>query len=223
MTERFPEHRFYSLHDLAAMPAVPVFQPGDTITFSKGYPEELVALSRCLEADLQRDTDEAAVRKHQAMLADMDTRFEDLSPEAQDALLPPPFSRLKTDETLLTKRVMHQFKTGIELISAELIAKRIIPIATTTTRDAFGWEVSVVASLKLPGMLQQEDGTFPFIVVRDGRMLRFGPYDMEKQKIDMVNTKTMRESAATARSIAAVALGTASSGGVKPKHISLEI
>ena len=92
-----------------------------------------------------------------------------------------------------------------------------------TTRDAFGWEVSVVASLKLPGMLQQEDGTFPFIVVRDGRMLRFGPYDMEKQKIDMVNTKTMRESAATARSIAAVALGTASSGGVKPKHISLDI
>ncbi len=219
MTE--PRHEqlkpnFFTLDALSAATPLPHLAVGDMITFNNGNVESLVELADNLAIDLLRDRDTPIIAAVRAQLATEGIDYDALSEEDKDMYLPRNvgyFIRNATDASTLPKKVMRNFKTGLELLSAELIHKGPIIIATTTPREFEGWLVRVTPSLRLPGMLETLDATFPFVVAHDGKNLRFGPYDRETQKIGNVNTPAMNHAMASARSIAGIALSTA--GGTR--------
>lgn len=212
MSEFEKPHRFYNLADLETG-QVPQFRAGDTVIFDSKRVDSLTRLARCVEVDLLAERDAEHVPYIQRRLILDGIEYESLSEDEKIDLLPAPFSHLKTDDDLILKRVLGKFKTGIDLISAELIAKKTIPLVASTTKDYYGWLIEINAALQLPGMLQQEDGMFRFLVAHDGKMLRYGPYDEQKQAISNVKSKTMVEALATARSMAGIALGGGGSTG----------
>ncbi|MFO0881961.1 MAG: hypothetical protein U0491_00720 [Candidatus Saccharimonadales bacterium] len=215
MNEHLHEHakpNFYSLEALSTSTPLPNLAVGDMITFENGKVTSLIELADNLAVDLLRDRDTPIITAVRDRLANEGTDYDALSEEDKEIHLPKGvgyFVSNGTDSATIEKKVMRGFKTGLELLSAELIYKGPILINTATPKEFQGWLVRVTPSLRLPGMLESLDATFPFVVAHDGKNLRFGPYDRESQKIGNVNTPAMRHAIASARSIAGVALSSA--------------
>ena len=211
---------FYALSHLEESAILPDLYPGDMITFENGKPEDLVRLADCLAVDLRRDRDKPYLDDVRTQLQSQGVNYDALSVDEQDEYYPiqlHDFLRSKHDTLDMKKRVMHQFKTGIEILSAELISKGPVLVVSSKITEYEGWMVRITPSLRLPGMIELEDATFTFAVIHDGKRLRFGPYNKNKQVIGNVSSESMLRAVSVARGVAGVALYSAGGQGRSPK------
>lgn len=185
MRELFPEQRkpiSFPLNSLNKFS--PEYNPtheslviGDTISLKKnehqyGDVSELLTLGNVLSNDLNRQIWEDSIKLYGIEKTEIDDPYRDL---------------LSSDPKYLKKRIMNGFETGLKLDNAELINKGIVKISgKSKCQNYYGWQALIRGTFALPGVnepVKLEEIPLVFVVVHNDKYMRFGPYDLEREKI----------------------------------------
>lgn len=119
----------------------------------------------------------------------------------------------KPDSARLKKRITNGFETGFMFDRAKIIHNGEIYLGIPEdSRSVDGILASLRASIKLPGGLRTEDMIIPFIVAKDGKLLRAGPLSYDTGNIGQFEDPQIK------RAIAAYKSGIYAIRGLKSKN-----
>lgn len=150
---------------------------GDTISLRKdgnryGDVNELLILGNILSNDLNRQIWEDSIKLYGIEKTEIIDPYREI---------------LSSDPKYLKKRIMNGFETGLRLDEAELINKNIIKInGKSKCQNYYGWQAIIKGKFALPGVnepIALEEIPLVFVVVHNDKYMRFGPYDLEAEKI----------------------------------------